>query len=68
VFLLLYRFVHNVLVKKLLGLYLVRRVAPYEFWKLHFENPINVQIVEYNVEYVSLGTLGVIKQVMKEFQ
>lgn len=67
-FLLLYRFVHNVLVKKLLGLHLVRRVASYEFWKLHFENPINVQIVEYNVEYVSLRALGVIKQVVKEFQ
>ena len=54
--------------KKLLSLHLVRRVTPYEFRKLHFENPINVQVVEDNVEYVSLGALGVIKKVMKEFQ
>jgi hypothetical protein len=68
VFLLLYRFVNDVLVKKLLSLHLVRRVAPDEFRKLHFENPINVQVVEDNVEYVSLGALGVIKQIVKEFQ
>lgn len=67
-FLLVDRLVHYVLVEKLLGLDLVRRVGPDEFRKLHFENPVDVQIVVDDVKYVSLRTLCVIKQVVEEFQ
>ena len=61
-------FVYNELVKELLSLNFVWRVAPYELWKFHFEDPVDVQVVEDDVKDVSLGALGVIHQIVQELQ
>ena len=60
VLLFLYRLVDDVLVQKFLGLNLIRWVTPDKLRKLHFEDPVDVQIVENDVEDVSLRTLSVI--------
>lgn len=64
VFLFLYRLVYYVLVQEFLSLDFVRRVASNELRKFHFEDPVDVQVVEDDVKYVSLGTLGIIQKVV----
>ena len=62
------RLANDVLMEQLLGLNFVRRVQAHEFWKFHFENPVDVQIIKYYVEGVSLGALGVVEEIAEELQ
>lgn len=60
-FLLLNRLIYDVLVQKFLSLDFIWRVAPDKFRKFHFEDPVDVQIVENYVKNVGLRTLGVVQ-------
>lgn len=64
----LYWLVYDILMQKFLSLNFIWRVASNKFRKLHFENPVDIQIVENYIENVGLRTLGVVKKVVEEFQ
>ena len=55
------------LVKKPLCLNFVWRVNSNELWQLHLEDPVDIEIIKKDVEYISLGTRVIVKHIMQKF-
>ena len=49
-----YRLLDYKLVEEFLGMHFVGRVYANELWKSHLEHPVDVKIVEQNIENVGL--------------